>query len=208
MLLTDLHMPDVDGYTLASTIRYEEAGRQRMPIIALTANALRGEAHRAHLSGMDEYLTKPVKLDLLRSSLAKWMPADAAADVRSSARTVSGNPANGVVDLDVLKSLVGDNESIIRDFLAHFLTSASATTGELREACNDADYRKVGAIAHKLKSSSRSMGAIRLSDFCAGLESACRVDDHTSASQYLAHVEEEMAAVLKHIEALLAERQA
>lgn len=208
LLLTDLHMPDVDGYTLASTIRYEEAGRRRMPIIALTANALRGEAHRAHLSGMDEYLAKPVKLDLLRSSLAKWMPADAAATVPSSTRTASGDLANGVVDVDVLKSLVGDNESIIRDFLAHFLTAASATTGELREACDDADCNKVGAIAHKLKSSSRSMGAIRLSDFCAGLENACRVNDLTSASQYLAHVEAEMAAVLKHIAALLAERQA
>ncbi|HXE36959.1 MAG TPA: ATP-binding protein, partial [Azonexus sp.] len=78
LLLTDLHMPEMDGYTLAATIRREEAGARRMPIVALTANALRGEANRARAAGMDEYLTKPVQLGQLGSALEKWLPGAAA----------------------------------------------------------------------------------------------------------------------------------
>lgn len=72
-LLTDLDMPEMDGYTLATTIRRGEAGRLRLPILALTANALRGEANRARAAGMDEYLTKPVLLRLIREALERCL---------------------------------------------------------------------------------------------------------------------------------------
>ncbi|MDP1890991.1 MAG: PAS domain S-box protein, partial [Gemmatimonadaceae bacterium] len=74
MLLTDLHMPNMDGYSLAAAIRREEApGGTHLPIIALTANALHGESERATTSGMDGYLTKPVPLATLREVLATWI---------------------------------------------------------------------------------------------------------------------------------------
>ena len=81
LLLTDLHMPSLDGYMLAGSIRRAEAARPvrargRMPILALTANALRGEATRALAAGMDEYLTKPLQLRLLSDALARWLPHD------------------------------------------------------------------------------------------------------------------------------------
>ncbi|HEY3287997.1 MAG TPA: PAS domain S-box protein [Gemmatimonadaceae bacterium] len=75
MLLSDLHMPNRDGYSLAAAIRDEEKDRgTHLPIIALTANALHGEADRATAAGMDGYLTKPVPLATLREVLAKWIP--------------------------------------------------------------------------------------------------------------------------------------
>jgi len=74
LLLTDLHMPEMDGYSLAQTIRQEERGEHRLPIIALTANALRGEANRAKAAGIDTYLTKPVPLKNLRTTLEQWLP--------------------------------------------------------------------------------------------------------------------------------------
>jgi CheY-like chemotaxis protein len=79
LLLTDLHMPSLDGCALAEAIRRAEAirpagARHRMPILALTANALRGEATQALAAGMDEYLTKPLQLRMLGEALEKWMP--------------------------------------------------------------------------------------------------------------------------------------
>jgi CheY-like chemotaxis protein len=73
MLLTDLHMPNMDGYELSLLIRAEEPLGAHLPIIALTANALHGEAERATASGMDGYLTKPVPLATLREVLARWI---------------------------------------------------------------------------------------------------------------------------------------
>jgi CheY-like chemotaxis protein len=73
MLLSDLHMPNMDGYELAVVIRAEEPLGTHLPIIALTANALRGETERATAAGMDGYLTKPVPLATLRDVLAQWV---------------------------------------------------------------------------------------------------------------------------------------
>ena len=81
LLLTDLHMPVMDGYALADTIRSEEAlsssrsagARERMPILALTANALRGEAERAKTMGMDDYLTKPLNLKDFKKALERYL---------------------------------------------------------------------------------------------------------------------------------------
>ncbi len=81
LLLSDLHMPELDGYGLALAIREAEQHRApnaaiaRIPILALTANALKGEALRAREAGMDDYLTKPVPLKLLQAALKQWLPA-------------------------------------------------------------------------------------------------------------------------------------
>ena len=75
LVLADIHMPDMDGFELTRQIRAEEAAREsgRTPILALTANALKGEADRCLAAGMDGYLTKPLTLDKLREALAQWM---------------------------------------------------------------------------------------------------------------------------------------
>ena len=84
LLLTDLHMPVMDGYSLTEEIRRKEqatgtaAATSRLPIVALTANALRGEKERALKLGMDAYLTKPLKLDKLAEILDRWLPEEKA----------------------------------------------------------------------------------------------------------------------------------
>ena len=77
LLLTDLHMPEMDGYQLTAAIRLAEQGKgkARAPIIAFTANALKGEAEHCRAVGMDDYLSKPVQLAHLNAILQKWLPA-------------------------------------------------------------------------------------------------------------------------------------
>jgi PAS domain S-box-containing protein len=75
LLLTDLHMPLLDGYQLAQSIRAEEKSGTRIPIIALTANALKGEADRCREVGMDDYRSKPSPLAELKSVLGTWLLA-------------------------------------------------------------------------------------------------------------------------------------
>ncbi|HRQ06221.1 MAG TPA: response regulator, partial [Nitrosomonas halophila] len=74
LLLTDVHMPLMDGYVLSAAIRAEEVrtGRGHLPIIALTANVLQGEIDHCKAAGMDDYLAKPVQLAVLQKTLQKW----------------------------------------------------------------------------------------------------------------------------------------
>ena len=186
LLLTDLHMPQMDGYELAVAIREAEAGQRRMPIVALTANALKGEARRCRDIGMDDYMTKPVQLVALKAMLSKWLPdparprapapgsdvppapqalASRAAALKTAART----PA---LDVSVLEALVGDEPQVIGEFLREFRISATEATTQMRAACLERQAARVEAVAHMLKSSARSVGALALGELCAQLEAA------------------------------------
>jgi PAS domain S-box-containing protein len=209
LLLTDLHMPDMDGYMLAETIRGEEvehglARYRRMPILALTANAVRGEAMRAQAAGMDEYLTKPLQLHLLRAALAKWMPGDGAPPVEivASAEAVRVVSDTSVIDVGVLRDLIGDDEAIVTRFLTEYRVSAARLSAEMHAAT---DNRQIGEVAHKLKSISRSVGAMALGDLCAELENACRTRPREALSQGLVQFDAAMQAVDEAIAGFLAQ---
>jgi CheY-like chemotaxis protein/HPt (histidine-containing phosphotransfer) domain-containing protein len=177
LLLTDLNMPRMDGHELTAAIRLEEhmSGRPRMPILALTANALGTEAGMSRKSGFDDYLTKPVPLKQLQAALARWMPVATpteapAAPVAQAALEPSPDALLPELDLDVLRRLVGDDEATVRELLADFLDSASQEAQALVIALQSGDLREAAAIAHKLKSASRSVGALALGELCADLE--------------------------------------
>ncbi|MDD3519304.1 MAG: ATP-binding protein, partial [Chromatiales bacterium] len=193
LLLTDLHMPEMDGYTLTENIRRKEQGGRRMPILALTANALRGEANRAAAAGMDEYLTKPVTLPNLKAALEKWMPPDNGASTMVEEQPV--NHAKPVLDVSILKGLVGDDMGVVTEFLADFLKSARRHVKDLRAAEAAGDVPQLTSIAHKLKSSSRSVGALMFGDLCAGLESAGKSGDRPFIAQGMAALEQAFAEV-------------
>ncbi len=90
LVLSDLHMPELDGYQLTIAIRAEElrTNRPRVPIVALTANALKGEAERCKRVGMDDYISKPVVLADLRTMLEKWIPAPVIVSTNASGSRV------------------------------------------------------------------------------------------------------------------------
>ncbi len=75
LLLTDCHMPHMDGFELTASIRREQAPGVHLPIIAVTANAMQGEERRCRDAGMDDYFCKPLRLDELAPILSKWLPA-------------------------------------------------------------------------------------------------------------------------------------
>ena len=177
LLLTDLHMPEMDGYTLADTIRHEEAGRNRIPILALTANALRGEANRARAAGLDEYMTKPVQLAALRVMLEKWMPQASGSATAAALPKKKHDQDKSVMDVSVLEALVGDDPVIVNEFLTDYLASSRDNMEEMHAVLAVGDARQVGSLAHKLKSSSRAVGALALGDLCAELENLGKTED-------------------------------
>ena len=86
LVLTDIHMPDLDGYALTRSLREEEGpGGPRTAIVALTADAVKGEAERCRAAGMDDYLSKPLTLERLQQTLERWLPGGNAQQQPASA---------------------------------------------------------------------------------------------------------------------------
>ena len=177
LLLTDLHMPEMDGYELTARIRSEEPSGRRMPIIAVTANALRGEDQRCIDVGMDDFITKPIQLDVLRQTLMRWLQADdlqAPAAIKASTAAVPTQTGHALFDAQVLPSLTGGDATLVEELLAAYRISARDTAQSLSKAQASANWRQVGELAHRLKSSSRAVGAMQLGEICATLEQAGR----------------------------------
>jgi CheY-like chemotaxis protein/HPt (histidine-containing phosphotransfer) domain-containing protein len=197
LLLTDLHMPEMDGYTLAATIRREEAnapGGRRTPILALTANAMPGEANRVRALGMDEYLTKPLLLKLLRAALDRWLPG------RRAALTEEEPAAGSLLDLNVLRGLIGDDPQALQELLADFLASARRVRSDLVRVWATSDAQRVVELAHKLKSSARAVGALALGERCAELERAGGVGEPSAISARLDALLGTLGAVERAVE--------
>jgi len=180
LLLTDLHMPVMDGYTLAAAVRAEEAGGPRLPIIALTANALRDEAMRCRQVGMDGYLSKPVRLAQLKSAIDAWLRP---ALPRSNGATPDppASDASPPADLGVLAELVGNDPQVMREVLEAFRKNAALSAQELARAQADGSLQSMAGIAHKLKSAARAIGAARLGQICADIEEAASGTAHSAA---------------------------
>ncbi|WP_116473291.1 ATP-binding protein [Zobellella maritima] len=193
LLLTDLHMPEMDGLQLTRAIRQAEGeGRRRLPIIVLTADVLTIRERGGDLYEADDCLSKPVRLDKLGDILHHWLTASPLEP--SILRSASTSPSRGV-DLSVLRTLVGDDEQVIQDVLADFLASLRQSATTLRAAHIKGEMHQVGAIAHQLKSASRTVGALSLADCCAELEIQCKVGPQAALTDQLSQFEQQLALV-------------
>jgi CheY-like chemotaxis protein len=196
MLLTDLNMPDMDGYALARAIRDEEAEGRRKPIIALTANVLREEELGLRAAGFDGYLSKPVRLAQLRTSIESWLgPLPARGTVRAAP---AGEPP--AVDFNVLSALVGNDAAFIEEVLTAFRESATLSRTEMTHGIASGAAHATADAAHKLTSAARSIGALRLGDLCARIEKLAQARRTGELKALLPVFEEEWTVVLRTLD--------
>ncbi|MBI5451116.1 MAG: PAS domain S-box protein [Gammaproteobacteria bacterium] len=184
VILTDCNMPEMDGYTLAAAIRdIERTQGGHVPIVAITANALSGEAERCLASGMDDYLAKPIDIQQLGSVLARWLsqasgaaPAAAvsAAPPAPPAETPVANAAEQLVDQATLQEFVGDDPATQRHFIELFLQTVRECIDGIHQGHSSDDSQQMASAAHQLKSAARLVGAAELAEICQALETACK----------------------------------
>jgi two-component system, NarL family, sensor histidine kinase EvgS len=171
-------MPGLDGYALCQAIR--TGSGVSTPVVALTANALRGEAERCLRSGMDDYISKPVSLGRLTNILQRWLPAPvppaAEAVAMPSAPSLPANPEAELPDFDplALARVIGPDLEEHAQVRNMFLKSAATGLDALDRHIRQGEWDEVAAIAHRLKSSARLIGATRLAHTLDELEAAGR----------------------------------
>jgi|GEM_PF-3038689 len=189
LLLTDCNMPNMNGFDLVKAIRREEGRGRRLPIIALTANAMDGEAERCLAAGMDDYLAKPVEMGVLDACLKRWLATDRPALAAGSfhSATPEGKTAP-VLDLTALSENTGGDEAIQAATLQMFLQSLTVDLGGLADAIEGADLGEVELVAHRIKGAARIVGAMALAKASEAVEASARAG--------------ELAEVRRHQEAL------
>jgi PAS domain S-box-containing protein len=205
LILMDCQMPEMDGFAATRAIRaIERDGRPRTPIVAMTANAMKGDREECLAAGMDGYLSKPVRSAELNRALAHWIPE--AAD--RSAGEAPGDPAvPRPLDAAVLADLHAleiDGVSMLGELIDVFLSDTREQITLLQAAVACGDMAGVERTAHRLRGSSANLGATTLATRCAELEALGHTRTSSGASAQLSAIESELSRVEQ---ALDAERQ-
>lgn len=194
MIITDCHMPEMDGYVLARTIRKIEAEstRAHTPIIAWTANALAEESDHCIAAGMDDLLVKPANLMQLKEALVKWLPISASADSQVDAAIHSvTNTNSGAIDFKILTEIVPNSTEQIQ-VLQDFLTYIRADNPKLVNALELGEQVNANRIAHRMKGSSRMVGATQLTNIYTSVEQASNSGKIVNLQATIAALDEAM----------------
>ena len=173
-VLMDCQMPVLDGYSAAAQIRSWEGGQSRVPIIALTAHAMPGEKEKVLAAGMDDYLTKPLRPNVLERALEAHVKDEARLPRESEAA-----PPVAPVELD---PEVPRSSKLVRLFIDRMSTQLDAL--DVAVAARDRDA--LGQLAHKVKGGCLSVGALRMAEVAAHIEEeAARAEPESLHAQAL-----------------------
>ena len=193
LVLTDFHMPEMDGFELTEAIRAEEAGSQRrVPILALTADALPGTEQRCFDAGMDGYLTKPIDLERLAGALAAHLPqamplrrtpdpTETAATTKATGAGPLGTIDREIFDVERVTEAFGAFDADAQAFLVGFLEAVPTMIGELEAAAAAGNADAGRRAAHTLKGSAKSVGADRLGQIASDVQDSYDADDAETA---------------------------
>lgn len=186
MVFMDCQMPVMDGFEATAVIRKLETYQKRahIPVVALTANAMKGDDEKCFAAGMDDYLSKPLRQHELERVLMKWLPAEKRNGLTESAPAEPPQAVNSdVIDANafgVFASLMGDN---LAQVLQRHQESVAKYMTKIKEALDNKDYKAAAHAAHPLKSSSQQIGVYKVADIAREIETHCATDNPDS--QYL-----------------------
>jgi PAS domain S-box-containing protein len=181
-ILMDCQMPVLDGLRATAWIRQREGQARRTPIIALTADTLSEDRQRCFAAGMDDFLSKPVTLAVLRGALTRWVSVRQEEEASKAAAT-------GIAPLPVGHPLsVLENQgrqALVREVLELFLETTPVRLEALRQMGVEGDPGAFLTLCHSLKGAALQLGAGEMADLCTRLEAALRRGDRTEAQARL-----------------------
>ena len=202
LVLMDCQMPEMDGFEASLAIRRAEgATGARLPIVAITANALQGDRDRCLEMGMDDYISKPIDAVKLAQLLTQWLPRKQPALPTVQALMHQTLPMGSIapsIDLSYLSDLVDSDEKVLDDLLAAFLTYLRPLQARLeRELQSPGPGLK--ALLHELRGSSSNVGAKALAQVASRMDAALAGSDFAALGSLVEPIENEIARAIDFI---------
>lgn len=219
LILMDCEMPVMDGLSATRRVREIEAGetaRGHVPIVALTAHALAEVRERCFAAGMDDFLVKPYDRQQIAETLSRWL-APWGTTKESDPRIETALPAAAgekssqcvVIDTAVIEGLRAIDRkggtSRLDRAVSRFVEIAPPLAATIRENCEKGDAEALWRAAHSLKSSAGALGAMRLSQRCAEIESHSRNSGIGDAKPLVEALDNDLTAAICGLQALIRE---
>lgn len=193
LVFMDCQMPELDGYAATAEIRKREGGDRHTWIVAMTAHSLEGDREKCLAAGMDDYVSKPVKIDDLKAAIDRF------AGLQSAERDARESGGKDIIDrtaLDAFRELDTDGSGgILGQLISVFLENTPTVIAELRQALRDSASPQVTRLAHTLKGSCSNFGARRMRELCFELETLGGSGNLEGAVGLLDEIEKEFGLV-------------
>lgn len=188
LLISDCHMPELDGFELVKAIRQQEqlSTLAPLPILALTADALSNKTHFQEI-GFNDYLIKPITLKELETVLYQWLPALKSKNDNANLDDENGNVSKisetALIDINELDTIFGDRETSL-DILTQYLASCDSDLSELKQAIEESNLELINLVIHRAKGAAKVMAFHQLDQLCQTIESAITQNQAIEFEQY------------------------
>ena len=211
LVFMDCQMPEMDGYQATREIRRreEQVGEARIPIVAVTAHAMRGDREKVIAAGMDDYLTKPVDQEGLEAMLRRWANLTPAPEREEKEETKPAEPTDDAeLDMKVIGQLMRlqtpRRPRFYLDLVEKYAEDADRKVEELRGALESDAFETVRTTAHGLKGASRHVGACRVAELCVSLERAAESEDRARIESLVEELGESVARAVPRLTSISA----
>ena len=204
LVLMDVQMPVMDGLEATKRIRQEISGGTRLPIVGLTANALREQVEVCRTAGMDDVIAKPLERERLETILERYAPAIGTRTGRHvilpPAERAGPGPAPMAAEISIprFREVTGGDAVLARGLIETFEHSAGHACNDIESGLARGDFVLARRAAHTLVGASANMGATRLEAVAAAIESATAAEDGVTLRPLV-------PAVRRRLESALAE---
>ncbi|MCP4044013.1 MAG: response regulator, partial [Gammaproteobacteria bacterium] len=204
LVLMDCQMPVMDGFDATQAIRERERGG-RIPIIALTANAMESDRQKCLDAGMDDHLSKPFKQNDLAGAFRRWLTpvpgprekVEASMDWEDPDEP-AGTPAIEKEAYNYLREALGEED--FTELISVYLENTANTINEMPRVCASADGKTLERQAHSTKSASANVGAMILSGMAKELEVQLRAGELAGAQGRIVALQAEFERVRRELE--------